>query len=165
MTDKQVDKHGSLSRRQLITGGAVAATAGVALSAVPAKAANGDSLTLCNGLLDRATQIQVMRASAAVVQASLFEGWSALIEDARALGKPVFVSDIPVHREQNPDDATYFNPDSAEELADLIEGAWPHLEPGLDLDREQHARDQQKRLTHDFGCRFADVVGRACRTT
>jgi glycosyltransferase involved in cell wall biosynthesis len=116
------------------------------------------------GLLDRATQIQVMRGSAAVVQASFFEGWSALIEDARALGKTVFVSDIPVHREQDPDDATYFNPDSAEELADLIEGEWPHLEPGLDLAREQRARDQQKRLTHDFGCRFADVVGRVCRT-
>ena len=93
------------------------------------------------GLLDRPTQIQVMRTSAAVVQASFFEGWSALVEDSRALGKRIFVSDIPVHREQNPDDAVYFNPDSAEELADLIEADWPHLEPGPDLGREQRARD------------------------
>ena len=115
------------------------------------------------GLLDRPTQVQVMRASAAVVQASFFEGWSALVEDSRALGKRIFVSDIPVHREQDPDDAAYFNPDSAEELADLIEADWPHLEPGPDLGREHHARAEQERLTHDFACRFVDVVGRACR--
>jgi hypothetical protein len=99
------------------------------------------------GLLDRSTQIQIMRTSAAVVQASFFEGWSALIEDARALGKRIFVSDIPVHREQNPDDAMYFDPDNAEELADLIEGEWPHLAPGLDPGRERRARDEQEKLT------------------
>ena len=115
------------------------------------------------GLLDRPTQIQVMRTSAAVVQASFFEGWSALVEDSRALGKRIFVSDIPVHREQDPDDAAYFNPESAEELADLIEGDWPHLEPGPDLGREQRASEEQERLTRDFACRFVDVVGRARR--
>jgi glycosyltransferase involved in cell wall biosynthesis len=115
------------------------------------------------GLLDRPTQIQVMRASAAVVQASFFEGWSALVEDSRALGKRIFVSDIPVHREQDPADAAYFNPDSAEELADLIEADWPHLQPGPDLRREHHVRAEQERLTHDFACRFVDVVGRARR--
>jgi hypothetical protein len=113
------------------------------------------------GLLDRATQIQIMRTSAAVVQASFFEGWSALVEDSRALGKRLFISDIPVHREQDPGDAAYFDPDSAEQLADVIEGEWPHLEPGLDLGREQRAREEQKRLIRDFACRFVDVVGRA----
>ncbi len=113
------------------------------------------------GLLDRPTQIQVMRASAAVVQASLFEGWSALIEDSRALGKRMFVSDIAVHREQNLEDASYFNPESAEDLADLIERDWPHLEPGPDLSLERRARERQEGLARDFACRFVDVVGRA----
>jgi hypothetical protein len=116
------------------------------------------------GLLDRPTQIQVMRASAAVVQASSFEGWSALVEDSRALGKRIFVSDIPVHREQDADDAAYFNPESSEELAGLIEGEWTHLEPGPDLGREQHAREKQERLTRDFAGRFVDIVARARRT-
>jgi glycosyltransferase involved in cell wall biosynthesis len=115
------------------------------------------------GLLDRPTQIQIMRASAAVIQASVFEGWSALVEDSRALGKRIFVSDIPVHREQEPDDAAYFNPESAEELADLIEREWPHLKPGPDLAREQRAGERQEGLTRDFACRFVDLVGRARR--
>ena len=118
----------------------------------------------CLGLLDRPTQIQVMRASAAVVQASVFEGWSALVEDSRALGKRIFVSDIPVHREQEPHDPVYFHPERAEELANAIERHWPNLEPGPDLAREAHARDQQEGLTRDFARRFVDIVERAGRT-
>jgi glycosyltransferase involved in cell wall biosynthesis len=113
------------------------------------------------GLLDRPTQIQVMRKSAAVVQASFFEGWSALVEDARALGKPIFLSDIPVHREQVPPRATYFNPDSAEELADAIDSDWLHLAPGPVLESEQRARDEQEPLVLDFARRFVDVIGAA----
>jgi len=93
--------------------------------------------------------------------ASFFEGWSALVEDSRALAKQIFVSDIPVHREQDPDNAAYFNPESAEELADLIEEDWAHLEPGPDLGREHCAREKQERLTQDFACRFIDIVERA----
>jgi glycosyltransferase involved in cell wall biosynthesis len=110
------------------------------------------------GLLDRPTQIQIMRASAAVLQASFFEGWSALVEDARALGKRLFVSDIPVHREQEPADAEFFNPECAEELADLVERAWPDLEPGPDPVRELRARQAQATLTGDFAHRFVDIV-------
>jgi glycosyltransferase involved in cell wall biosynthesis len=113
------------------------------------------------GLLDRATQVQVIRGSAAVIQASVFEGWSALVEDARALGKRIYVSDIPVHREQHPDDATYFNPDCAEDLADLIDRDWPHLTPGPDLDRERHAVERQEGLIREFSCRFVDIAYRA----
>jgi glycosyl transferase family 1 len=112
------------------------------------------------GLLDRLTQIQIMRKAAAVVQASCFEGWSALVEDSRALGKRIFVSDIPVHREQNPNDALFFDPDNPEQLADLIEGEWPHLEPGPDLARERRARDEQPQLIDDFACRFVDILAR-----
>ena len=39
------------------------------------------------GLIPRLDQIQLMRRSLAVVQPSLFEGWSTVVEDARALGK------------------------------------------------------------------------------
>jgi glycosyltransferase involved in cell wall biosynthesis len=113
------------------------------------------------GLLDRLTQLQVMRRAAAVLQASFFEGWSALVEDSRALGKRIFVSDIPVHREQDPNDALFFDPDNPEQLADLIQGEWPHLEPGPDLMRERRARDEQPKLIDDFARRFVDIVARA----
>jgi hypothetical protein len=40
----------------------------------------------------------------------LFEGWSTVVEDAKSLNKFIFLSDIPVHREQNPLNVCYFNP-------------------------------------------------------
>lgn len=72
------------------------------------------------GQLDRHDQIQLVRGARAVVQPSLFEGWSTVLEDCRTLGKRVIASDLKVHREQDLPAATYFSPDSAEALADRI---------------------------------------------
>ena len=59
----------------------------------------GSNLRLL-GILPRVDQIEVMRHCCAVIQPSLFEGWSTVVEDARAIGRPIIASDIPVHREQ-----------------------------------------------------------------
>jgi glycosyltransferase involved in cell wall biosynthesis len=116
----------------------------------------------CLGLLDRHTQIQLLRAAAAVVQPSLFEGWSSLLEEARAFGKKVYVSDIPVHREQDPPHARFFDPCSSDELAALIAEDWESLTPGPDRGREGSARSAQAARAIDFGRRFLDIVARTC---
>ena len=73
------------------------------------------------GLVPRYKQIQLMRLCQAVVQPSLFEGWSTVVEDARALGRPLIVSDLPVHREQAHPKAVYFDAGSPDELAKHLE--------------------------------------------
>lgn len=110
------------------------------------------------GLLPRFKQIQLMRHAAAVVQPSLFEGWSALVEDAQALGKRIFLSDIPIHREQDPPDAVFFQPGNAKSLAGMIKADWPHLEPGPDLKREQAARMLQRSRSLTFARDFLSIV-------
>lgn len=60
------------------------------------------------GTIPRTDQISLMRASAAVIQPSQFEGWSTVIEDARALGTPLIASDFPVHLEQNIPHSSFF---------------------------------------------------------
>ena len=92
------------------------------------------------GLLPRDQQIFVFRNCAAVVQPSLFEGWSTVVEDARAIGRPIFISDIPVHREQMPDCQYFFDPHSPEDLARLLAIHWHHLSPGPDLEAEAAAQ-------------------------
>src|SRR4029453_6473755 len=72
------------------------------------------------GLIPRHDQVQLMRAAAAIVQPSLFEGWSAVLEECRSLGKPVFASDIPMHREQRTERMHLFTPTSADALTDLL---------------------------------------------
>lgn len=69
--------------------------------------------------------VQAMLMSAnAVLNPSRFEGWSTTIEEAKAVGTPLLLSNLGVHREQAPD-AKFFSPDNAAALADLIETALP----------------------------------------
>lgn len=72
------------------------------------------------GVIPREDQLALMTASIAVIQPSRFEGWSTVIEDAKALGRQVIASDIEVHREQLGESGFYFNTDSSDELAAII---------------------------------------------
>jgi glycosyltransferase involved in cell wall biosynthesis len=112
------------------------------------------------GLLPRDVQIQLFRRAVAVVQPSLFEGWSALVEDARTLGKPIYVSDIPVHREQQPSKAAFFHPDRPDELAELVAQDWSNLKPGPDLAREDEARYEMRRRALSFARLFLKIAQR-----
>lgn len=72
------------------------------------------------GLIDRRKQLKLMQHSKAVIQPSLFEGWSTVVEDAKSLGKTVIASDIPVHKEQLQSDAYFFEPHNDTELTEKI---------------------------------------------
>jgi glycosyltransferase involved in cell wall biosynthesis len=106
------------------------------------------------GLLPRHDQVQLMRAAAAIVQPSLFEGWSALLEECRSLGKLVFASDIPMHREQLTERVHLFAPTSAEALADLLSQYWPGLTPGPDPELEAAAEAQYHARIREFARQF-----------
>ena len=110
------------------------------------------------GLLPRQTQIQVMRAASAVVQPSLFEGWSTVVEDARVFGKRLFLSDIPVHREQQPAGAVYFDPLDAEALADRIAESWPGLADAPNPEEESAALTAQQQRVRTYAEDFLDIA-------
>ncbi|WP_304062801.1 glycosyltransferase [Pedobacter glucosidilyticus] len=52
------------------------------------------------GFLDRKIQLTILKNAKAVIQPSLFEGWSTVIEDAKALNKFIIASNISIHQEQ-----------------------------------------------------------------
>ena len=110
------------------------------------------------GLLDRQLLMQLMRGARAVVQPSRFEGWSALIEDAQGIGKPIIASDIPVHREQDPPDTVFFEDGDAESLAETIANQWSNLPLGFDLESEEIGRTRQHQRVHEFGHYFANLL-------
>jgi len=56
----------------------------------------------------------------ALVNPSLFEGWSTTVEEAKALGTPMILSDLDVHREQAASDAVYFPRSSPQALAEAL---------------------------------------------
>ncbi|HZP68453.1 MAG TPA: glycosyltransferase family 1 protein [Pseudolabrys sp.] len=79
------------------------------------------------GLVPYIDLMSLMRESVAVINPSLFEGWSTTIEEAKSMGKRAILSDIPVHREQAPERATYFDPEDPGSLARALEevdSAW-----------------------------------------
>lgn len=69
--------------------------------------------------------VQAMMICAnALLNPSLFEGWSTTVEEAKAVGTPLLLSDLHVHREQSPD-ACFFSTNDAVALADAIAAAGP----------------------------------------
>ncbi len=72
------------------------------------------------GFIDRKEQLQLMNNALAIIQPSLFEGWSTVVEDAKAMNKFVILSDISVHREQIQDNVCFFNPKDKDELVTYI---------------------------------------------
>lgn len=74
------------------------------------------------------TEIEaLLRRATLLVQPSKFEGWNTTVQDAKALGCPVIVSDLQVHREQCPEAVGFFHPDEPEALANLLAEQWDSL--------------------------------------
>jgi glycosyltransferase involved in cell wall biosynthesis len=76
------------------------------------------------GLVPTDDLAALMRHSLAIINPSHFEGWSTTVEEAKSLGKKVVLSDIPVHREQNPTEASYFQPSDKQTLAAILWEIW-----------------------------------------
>jgi glycosyltransferase involved in cell wall biosynthesis len=110
------------------------------------------------GSIPRSDQIQLMRRCLAVIQPSLFEGWSSVIEDARSLGTPVIASDFPVHLEQNPPNSYFFEQSNPEALAELIAQALSTLEAGVNPQLEALARQDNQERVKTYGRRFLEIV-------
>lgn len=110
------------------------------------------------GLIPRSDQIQLMRRSIAVLQPSLFEGWSTVVEDARCLGKPMLLSDFPVHVEQNPPQCVFFEGNNPKELAVALAESWQTLALGPQLEQEQAARLKNNEEIQSFGHRFLEIA-------
>lgn len=72
------------------------------------------------GFIDRAEQLQLMNHAIAVIQPSLFEGWSTVVEDAKAMSQYVIASDIRVHREQLQNNCSFFAPQDEVALSQIL---------------------------------------------
>jgi glycosyltransferase involved in cell wall biosynthesis len=72
------------------------------------------------GVLPYQDMMSILHHSVATINPSLFEGWSTTVEESKAMGKKIILSNIAVHREQNPQRGLFFNPNSPEDLASIM---------------------------------------------
>ncbi len=68
--------------------------------------------------------MSLMFHSIAIINPSKFEGWSSTVEQAKSMGKKIILSNINVHREQNPKRGIYFNPNNYNKLTSIMINIW-----------------------------------------
>lgn len=110
------------------------------------------------GLVPHEHVYWLMRQSVGIIQPSFFEGWSTTVEEAKSLGKNIILSDIEVHREQNPPDARYFNPENIDLLAGLLRDEFENRKPGPSWELENQARASLHERTIEFGNYFLQIL-------
>lgn len=72
------------------------------------------------GMVPRRDVIGLLREAKALLNPSRFEGWSTTVEEAKMIGTPLLLSDIPVHREQAGGEAIFFGPNDDAALARVL---------------------------------------------
>lgn len=102
------------------------------------------------GLVHTSDLAGLMHHALAIINPSLFEGWSTTVEEAKSLGKQIILSDIPVHREQHPPRANYFPPDDANALAAILWEVW-----NKKGSNELHFIESARRSSHAHRLEFA----------
>lgn len=110
------------------------------------------------GLIPRNDQIQLIRKSKFLIQPSLFEGWSTVVEDARALGKTILLSDLSVNYEQSPKYSTYFKRNNLNDLVNKILLLSKTFEPGPNFNREKDAKMDSLKLIEEYGDNFIKIA-------
>jgi glycosyltransferase involved in cell wall biosynthesis len=123
-----------------------------------------DSLGISNqlhvlGLIPKEHQVQMIRSSLAIVQPSLFEGWSTVVEDARCFGKRIALSNISVHLEQNPPQAMFFDAGDPTQLAIILKSWWQEGFVGFDEAAEQVALKANQDRIQSLGYKFFRLSG------
>jgi glycosyltransferase involved in cell wall biosynthesis len=130
-----------------------------ALSETLQAAARGNVWPQCQvlGKVPREDLVSFLQTATAVIQPSRFEGWNTTLQDAKAIGCPVLVSDLAVHREQCPNALGFFPPDDAGGLADLISASWRDLPVRPNPQREGEALAAEVKFAHAYGRRLLEI--------
>ena len=103
--------------------------------------------------------------SLALINPSKYEGWSTTIEEARAYGLNLLISDIEVNREQNCQNVNYFNPNSISSISNSIEEfcnsrKYSYINNPLDiyeLRNNTEIKTRAEKRLKDYGKDFFDI--------
>lgn len=99
------------------------------------------------GFIPRHEQLIILKNSLAVIQPSLFEGWSTVVEDAKAQNKFIFLSDLPVHQEQIQENCVFFERLNHSDLAVKL------LETEVSVNEKKYDKNIEK-----FGLDFLKII-------
>ncbi len=81
------------------------------------------------GLIKYEEVLSLIYNAKSIINPSLFEGWSSTVEQAKSYNKHLLLSNIGVHKEQNPKYCNYFSPKNYEKLSKLILNVYKFQNP------------------------------------
>lgn len=110
------------------------------------------------GLIDLIEVYYLMRNCISIINPSLFEGWSSTVEEAKSIGKNIILSNINVHKEQNPPEGVYFDPKNPQELAEILKEKWMNGESKPDFELEKIAQEKLEDRIIEFGKTYQKIV-------
>ena len=110
------------------------------------------------GLVPYDDMVSLMKYSVGVINPSLFEGWSTTVEEAKSLGLKIVLSNIPVHREQNPERGVFFDPVKPESLADALANVSDQHNHEAEEDFQRQAKLRQSRNFSLYGCNYQTIA-------
>ena len=96
------------------------------------------------GFIDRSKQLTILKHSIAVIQPSLFEGWSTVVEDCKSLNKYVLLSDLDVHKEQIKRNCDFFPREDEFFLASLMERYFNNVPNVANADYSENVKNFAK---------------------
>jgi len=101
-----------------------------------------------------------MRYAVAMINPSLFEGWSTTVEEAKSIGKTILLSDIPVHREQAPERGIYFPPDDPDQLAGQMLTVLNGFDPVTEAENQKAAAAALPGRRLDYARTYERIVAK-----
>jgi glycosyltransferase involved in cell wall biosynthesis len=110
------------------------------------------------GIIPYADLAGLIKSAVALINPSLFEGWSTSVEESKTAGKAIVLSDIPVHREQNPERGIFFSPLNGESLADALRFAKSQFDRTLDVASQERAFERFPERQADFARRYQEII-------
>ena len=100
----------------------------------------------------------LMRNCVSIINPSLFEGWSSTVEEAKSMGKNMILSDLNVHKEQNPPESKFFKREDFIDLANIMQSDWENLNSEPNYALENSARTNLNKRMIEFGKNYLNIV-------
>ena len=102
--------------------------------------------------------ISLMWHSVAIINPSLFEGWSSTVEESKSMGKKIVLSDIAVHREQNPERGVFVDPYDPAKMAKALQKVMDEFDAQEEKNYTQRARENFLSRIETFGGEYQEIV-------
>jgi glycosyltransferase involved in cell wall biosynthesis len=109
------------------------------------------------GMIDYDEVLWLMKNSISIINPSLFEGWSSTVEESRSMGKPIILSDIDVHKEQNPRCGIFFNPHNPVELSNIFVNLFNN-NSSSNCDNNSNIQDDLNTRTLKFANEYQNII-------